>query len=332
MAAKRKTNRGVQLQKHLLLVRHLLTGKPLDRTEVVRLLSCNPQEADRFLRDLKTHWPELEEPAGRRALRFVRARGGVVHDSVAIAAAFGASLAGLFAESNYGPALRDACREVVALVRKPEAFADLDRKFFFVQRGGEVMLPASAGVLDDVIDAVLKNRYVTLTYRRFNGSQERITVRALSVVTADHQLYVIGRDEQGRDHPYRFSRIEEADVDVKSFAYPTPAQYNPDALFAKSIGVTIGDEFAEQDIELHLTKKWTTFALSHRWHRTQRVDVRDDRVVLTLTARICPELVSWVLGFGEEAEVLAPDELRREVVRRLRLAASRYSEDERVES
>lgn len=322
-----KTTRSVQLQRHLLLVRHLLKGKPLDRNEVVRLLSCIPEEGDRFLRDLKASWPELEETTSPRSLRLVRARGGVVHDSVAIAAAFGASLAGLFAESTYGPALRDACREVVALVRKPEGFADLDRKFFFVKRGGEVMLPASAGVLDDVIEAVLRNRYVTLSYRRFDGSPERITVRALSVVVADHQLYVIGRDDRGSDHPYRFSRIEEAEVELKTYEYPAPTEYDPDTLFAKSFGVTIGNEFPEREIEIHLTAKWTTFARTHRWHRSQRVDVRKETIVVKLTARICPELVSWVLGFGEEAEVIAPKELREEVARRLQRAAARYSND-----
>jgi hypothetical protein len=319
-------SRGEQLRRHLLLVRHLVSGGALDRAVVRQLLECNAQEADRYLRELKKHWRELDESTtdGRRTLRLLRARGGVVHNSVAIAAAFGASLSSLFDGSTYGPGLREACREVVSLVRDPALFADVERKFYFVQRGGEVMLPGNAGTLDDLLEAVLHNRYVDLRYLRFNGTEEELTVKALSIATADHQLYLIGRDDDGRDHPYRFSRIKHAEVSVRTFEYPARVSYDPDLLFSKSIGVVVGEEFEERDVEIHLAPKWATFATHHRWHRTQHVDVRDDRVVVTMTVRLCPELKAWVLGFGEEAEVISPRELRDEVAHRTAAAAQRY--------
>jgi len=37
------------------------------------------------------------------------------------------------------------------------------------------------------------------------------------------------------------------------------------------------------------------------------------------------ELASWVLSFGDQAEVLAPDELRASVAAELRRAAERYA-------
>ena len=328
MTAKSKgeASRGASLARYLLLVRHLVKGKALDRATVRRLLGCTGEVADRYMRELKKHWEELDEshPGGRKVLRLVRPQGGIVHDSVAIASCFGASLSRLLDGSNYEPGLRQAQAEVVSRVRDPKPFEDFDRKFYFVQRGGEVMLPDRSGVLDDLIHAVLRHHYVNLTYRRFTGAVDTPTVQALSIAIADHQLYFIGRDENGHDHPYRFSRIEDADVDVRHFEYPKRVQYDPELLFAKSSGVVVGDEFPERDVEIHLTPKWATFAEHHRWHRTQRVDIRKDRVVITMTVRICPELTTWVLGFCEEAEVVAPLELREDVVRRISAAARHY--------
>jgi hypothetical protein len=326
--SKSEASRGAQLGRYLVLVRHLVKGKALDRGTVAKLVGCTGEMADRHMRELKKHWPELDEshPKGRRVLRLVRPRGGIVHDSVAIAASFGASLSRLFDGSNYEPGLRTAQAEVVARVRDPKLFANFDRKFYFVQRGGEIMLPDNSGILDDLIDAVLHHHFATLTYTRFDGSHDTVTIKPLSIATCDHQLYVVGRDDDGRDHPYRFSRITAADSDVTTFSYPTKAEYDPDQLFEKSLGVFVGEKYAVREIEIRLARKWATFAKFHRWHRTQRVDdTHTAHVTVTMTVRLCPELTAWVLGFGEEAEVIAPIELRNEVARRTAAAAEVYA-------
>ena len=59
-------------------------------------------------------------------------------------------------------------------------------------------------------------------------------------------------------------------------------------------------------VELKLHKQWTTYAQSHRWHDSQKVEVAADHVIVRVHVRVCPELEAWILGFGEEAEVLAP--------------------------
>ncbi|PTL75418.1 WYL domain-containing protein [Vitiosangium sp. GDMCC 1.1324] len=39
---------------------------------------------------------------------------------------------------------------------------------------------------------------------------------------------------------------------------------------------------------------------------------------------LCPEVEAWVLGFGDEAEVIGPPELRERVARKARAMAQRY--------
>jgi predicted DNA-binding transcriptional regulator YafY len=146
----------------------------------------------------------------------------------------------------------------------------------------------------------------------------------------DHQLYVVARDGEGELHPYRFSRIRSVDVLDESFSYPDRLAYDPEQVFRDSFGIFLG--LPVQDIELRLHKQWATYAQSHRWHDSQRVDVAGDHVVVRMRVSVCPELVAWILGFGEQAEVLAPAELRGQMAKRGAALGALYGGRERVAS
>ena len=62
-----------------------------------------------------------------------------------------------------------------------------------------------------------------------------------------------------------------------------------------------------------------------RWGPGQRIeDERGGTIVLAVEVAGTAEVARWVLGFGGEAEVLAPAALRRDVEARLRAGAARY--------
>jgi predicted DNA-binding transcriptional regulator YafY len=46
-----------------------------------------------------------------------------------------------------------------------------------------------------------------------------------------------------------------------------------------------------------------------------------------MRVRIAPDLESWILSWGEHAQVLAPTSLKNSIAARLREAASRYFPD-----
>jgi len=62
-----------------------------------------------------------------------------------------------------------------------------------------------------------------------------------------------------------------------------------------------------------------------QWHPTQRLrELADGRVELTLRAGGMFEIARWVLSWGDAAEVLRPQRLRREIESVLRSAARTY--------
>jgi len=84
------------------------------------------------------------------------------------------------------------------------------------------------------------------------------------------------------------------------------------------------------DVELRLHKQWATYAQSHRWHDSQVVDVANDHVRVRMRVRVCPELEAWILGFGEQAEVLAPPTLRAQIATRATALRAIYGEPRQV--
>jgi predicted DNA-binding transcriptional regulator YafY len=64
------------------------------------------------------------------------------------------------------------------------------------------------------------------------------------------------------------------------------------------------------------------------WHPSQvfKKD-KDGSVVLTMEVGGLVEVLSWVLGFGRQAEVLSPAHLRRAVAEEIAATVGRYGED-----
>ena len=63
------------------------------------------------------------------------------------------------------------------------------------------------------------------------------------------------------------------------------------------------------------------------WHPSQVFKKeKDGNVILTLEVGGLVEVMSWVLGFGRQAEVLEPEHLRKAVAEELSIAAEKYAD------
>ena len=165
---------------------------------------------------------------------------------------------------------------------------------------------------------------VRLQYTRFSGKEEPVDIRPLSVLVYEHQLYILGLDETDRPHTYRLSRIRRVEVSSMSFDYPTRGQFDPTQLFRDSFGVFVGTDFAVEEISVRLSARWRTYVETHCWHPSQRNEACEDGVVVNLNVRMCPEVERWILGFGEDAEVVGPASLRKKIAERATALAARY--------
>jgi predicted DNA-binding transcriptional regulator YafY len=316
--------RSASIDRHFQLAKDLLRGRSHDRHSLAKRLGVKSAMADRLIKAALGLPGVAERREGRQRLIHmdVMSLAPAPTYPTAVAACFGASLWPLFRGSSYQEGIRDALAQVIGRTRRRAVFKDIDRKFWFLRRGGEAGLLQRAPLLDEVIEAVLHHRVIAVEYTRFGGGVERLQLEPLSIAVHDHQLYVIGRSDRGLLHPYRFARVVSVDVLERTFRYPSRAEYDPEEVFRDSFGIFLDRTVAKVVLRLH--PRWATYARTHRWHDSQLVLVRRDHVRVELRVGLCPELEAWILGFGEQAEVVAPKELRSRVGSRLASAARVY--------
>lgn len=317
-----ESRRGERLRRQLRLIAELLRGETLTRRKIASLLGLKLAAADRHLKVLR-ELPGIRE-SRRGAIVFNRA--ALLHQPsfpAAIAACLSYSLAALFRGTDYERGMREALEYVISNTSRRSLFQDLQRKFVFVAKGGDSSLPEAGQLLDELIEAVLHSNRVRIRYKRFAGATSHLTLEPLSIVVYEHQLYVLATSRGHDVHPYRFSRIAEVDVQTSRFRYPSKAEYDPEQILANCLGIYLGAGPVEE-VRIRLAPAWRTYAVTHRWHQTQKTELVPKGVLVTLSVRITPEVVAWVLGFGADAEVLAPSSLRAQIGRHANAMAKRY--------
>lgn len=330
-----EAGRGVTIAKTLKIVEALLQGQELTVRDVAELLHVETSTARRQLKPFVTGLKavglrERGTPRGK-AYSLPPCDGEEAPPSLAtaIAACLGASMAPLFANTQFGAAMQDAVTRIVQRAKQAADFKDIDRKFFFHERGGEAALPGNAQTLSTIVQAVLERHVLRLHYTDFEGKVfPKLNVQPLSIMVYQHQLYLIGATTKRPVHAYRFARIRHVDVLDRRFSYPPVSAYDPRQVFQNSFGIFLDPTLPVVDVHVRLSSRWKNYVKGHRWHRTQSAQQDRDGVVVRLHVAMCEELEQWILGFGEHAEVIAPPELREKIGRRLAEAAARYVEPE----
>jgi predicted DNA-binding transcriptional regulator YafY len=309
----------------LAVVADLLRGDRHSRRTIAKTSGKSLPTADRWIEHIAEAIPDVRRvKEGKTTWLVHEDHRRAPSRAAAVGACIAASLSSIFEGSEHERNLKDA-RDYV-LRERGDVYADLDRKFVLAPRGGEYALPEAAASLDRIVEALLNNNRVRFSYKGNDGRLEEPTIEPLSLVIFDNQFYVLVRKEDGTFYPYRFARMSAVERTTQTFSYPSKGEYDPTAVLAPGFGIhTSGDGLVEE-IEVIISGPWANYALTHRWHPTQLLTKLDGGSVrVLLRVRLCRELQTWALGFGEHARVVRPEKLRDEVAARLVKANAVYA-------
>jgi proteasome accessory factor B len=122
--------------------------------------------------------------------------------------------------------------------------------------------------------------------------------------------YVIGFDRlRGAIRTFKIERVERAELLEEG--YEIPADFDPYDFLARAWGVM--DE-GEVTVHLRFNALAAPRVRESVWHRSQQlVETAGGGCELQVTIGSVREITPWVLGWGADVEVLAPEELRAEV-------------------
>ncbi len=186
---------------------------------------------------------------------------------------------------------------------------------------------ASEDTLDTIIQACVYRRPLMLRYRTASGWTYRCHFEPWTVVLYRDALFVHGPQRgtgpAGGLRLLAVDRIQEAEL-IRGEQFEVPRDYDPDDHFAGQLGLWQDDAEPER-VRIAFTAAVAPSAKERRWPgQLGWSDAQDGRSILELTIPITPEVLTWVLTWGDQAEVLEPDSLRERVVATLGSALSQY--------
>ncbi len=197
-----------------------------------------------------------------------------------------------------------------------EAFATTPRNERFT-RVFRVLAEAWAG------RRVVEIEYDAGVYDPARGPRRtRVQPWAIEPSALTHALYLIGWDEsRAARRTFKVERILSASLTPQTFA-PEPGTVPAlDMLRAWDV---IADE-EPVDVVVRFSRAVAKRAAETRWHPSQQLEAQaDGSLIWRGQVAGSREIRIWILGWGADAEVLEPAELRAEVAGELRRGAERY--------
>ena len=168
------------------------------------------------------------------------------------------------------------------------------------------------GNFEALAGAALERNVCRLVY---HNPDERKVIRTalhpLKLAFIGRAWYVIGRSQLHRQlWTFKLSGIRKLTVLPRKF--PKRRNLDLDKYFGNAWNMI--PEGREYRIRLRFSPKVASNVAEVRWHRTQRVKSGGDGSLdFRATVDGLGEITWWVLGYGDEVEVLAPAALRRRV-------------------
>jgi predicted DNA-binding transcriptional regulator YafY len=156
------------------------------------------------------------------------------------------------------------------------------------------------------------------------SERRRATVRPYLIEPSlqTHALYLIGWDETRNGlRTFKIERMHDVALSPRTFDEPETAALEPILQRAWDI---IADQ-PEVDVVLRFAPSVATRVGETIWHPTQRLERQDDgSIVWRATVAGTIEIRLWILSWGDEVEVLAPEALRDDVAATWRRALARF--------
>jgi proteasome accessory factor C len=240
-------------------------------------------------------------------------------------AALATALSLLDGEFAYAEPLRLALQQITWGRPSPLAAPD--------QRGVALGITASAGghelshSLAKIETAIFRHKTITFEYFTMERGELGLrTVDPYHLLFQGGQFYLLGfAHEREALRVFRLSRIrgKVAYATKAEHDFRRPADFDPRA-YANLAAWQFGEPAGSAEIRIAERIAWLLERHYGRYGEIREIEGSADRLFVTDYSNQ-RQLISWVLGLGENARILAPAELASELERRLALLIERHT-------
>lgn len=182
--------------------------------------------------------------------------------------------------------------------------------------------------LDDLFDllstAIVQKRICHVVYISFYERRQITTnVHPLRLIFCDRAWYLIAYSSRHDEvRTFKLGRIRKLALTERTFE--RPRDVNLDRYFGAAWNMI--PEGKLYDVHLRFERKVAGYVAEVRWHPSQQVQWNDDGT-LDFRVRVdgLGEISWWILGYGDQVEVLCPRQLRRRIAGIASAVAARHA-------
>jgi len=175
--------------------------------------------------------------------------------------------------------------------------------------------------IDDILKAITQHYPIKITYTPFDGKEILCKVHPYHLHQYNRRWHLYGYSEERKAlHNWAIDRITDVKPLSKKFI---PSDINFEEYFEDIIGFTNIKENEVKPVIIKIKKEKAGYYLTKPLHLTQKIlkdRETDSHIFIQIDVKWNMELQMLLLSYGDEIEVVSPDEFRnkiKEVVSRM---------------
>ncbi len=182
---------------------------------------------------------------------------------------------------------------------------------------------ADMEVFDALARAVMDSSEVSFAYHKLSGAKpEPRTVRPFHLGCIENQWYLFGHDvTRGAVRTFALPRVKA--VTRTGAKFRRPKDFSLAKILDGSFAVFQGGN--AKRVRLRFLGVAARLVGERVWHSSQKLRQTRGGTELEMVVGLSPDVQQWILGWGADAEVLEPPELRRAVAKAAKDAAAVYA-------
>jgi len=185
-------------------------------------------------------------------------------------------------------------------------------------------LPDHQPIYEQLLEAASERRHVRIRYDSLTEWEEiRTRLNPYRLLFSRRSWYVIGRSSIHRStRTFNVGRI--LGLEVLDTRFEIPRGFSIER-YLRNAWHLIPEPGPDHEVAIRFEKMVAQNVAEIVWHKTQKLTFNDDETLdFEATVSGLNEISWWILGYGDQAEVLRPAKLREMVAERARRTAERY--------
>lgn len=307
-----------------LFARLLFSGQPHSLIGLSQFLRCSKQTVIKLIDEIRrSYGVDIEESIKNRKRYYQLRRPGKIKPALHFTDKEITTMlmCKAFTEHLLG---REQIRLANQAIDKSMGLVDTDQpaslKHFGFFPYGRIDYTPHQQVISDIIQAIENRRICEIHYKRIMAKRSKLFyIKPFKIFTYRDTLYLNAKMARKPGKPWTepdfdpllaVHRITKLKVTGRKFE--APRNYDFNKAFEQDFGIIKDDPF-EADIEF---SGWAAdYVQDRKWSKDQKTKkLSGGSIRITFTTSSAPEVVSWVLSFGDEAEVKGPDWLIKDIL------------------